>query len=92
MVIGKSGKKNPTHSIVSITALSGVSVRVTTQAKKIANALLIATRTKARKNVFPMAIGNRVSVKAAIQPWIVQIVGCPGRLATKLFTNNNPTG
>jgi hypothetical protein len=50
------------------------------------------TRTNARKNVLPMAIGSLASVKAAIQPEIVQTVGCPGRLATKLLRKSNATG
>ena len=48
MVMGSNGRKNPSHSATSMKPFKGVSVRVTTQAKKIANTLVIMTRTKAK--------------------------------------------
>jgi len=48
MVMGSSGRKKPSHRVTSMKPLNGVSVRVTTQAKKIANALVRTTRTNPR--------------------------------------------
>ena len=48
MVIGRSGKKKPSQSVTSMKPLSGVSVRVTTQAKKIASTVVMTTLRNAR--------------------------------------------
>jgi hypothetical protein len=65
---------------------------VTTHAKKIANPLVITTLIRAKRKVFPRAMGKLASVKAATQPLMVHAVGWPGRLATKLFTKSRPMG
>jgi hypothetical protein len=69
-----------------------VSVRVTTQAKKIASPLVMVTRANAKTKVFPRTPGSLASLNAATQPLIVQMVGCPGLLATKLLTKSSPMG
>ena len=68
IVTGNSGKKKPSHSASSMKPLNGVSVRVTTQAKKIASAVVTTTRSEASRKVLPSAIGNLASLKASIQP------------------------
>jgi hypothetical protein len=71
---------------------NGVSVRVTTQAKKIANPVLRMVRTNARWKVFMHAAKSLGSVNAAIQPSKPHTVAWPGLLIVKLFKKRSTTG
>jgi hypothetical protein len=52
----------------------------------------MATRAKAKTKVLPRMAASLASLKAATQPLIVQTVGCPGLLATKLLTKSSTIG
>jgi hypothetical protein len=68
IVIGSSGRKNPSHNANSIMRFPGVSVRATTQAKKIASTVVMTMRTVARLKVLSRTVKSVRSLNAAIQP------------------------
>jgi len=72
--------------------LYGVSVRVTTQEKKMARTEVIAILSAARLKVFVRTGSRERSLNASIQPWNPQVTGCPGRLNAKLLRKIMATG
>ena len=65
--MGSCGKKKPNQSVNSIAPRQGVSVRVTTQAKKIATTVTITVRMAASAKVLPSAARSEGSAKAVRQ-------------------------